>query len=88
MEKSKKILQLNRRLTHRPQPNDIQHDDELPNDLKKADSEYYNHTNIDLLQKRIWHVYIYIYIVYISCFVCICVCFVLYQIHLNIYRIC
>lgn len=41
MEKSKKILQLNRRLSHRPHPNEIQNDDELPPDLKKADSEYY-----------------------------------------------
>lgn len=41
MEKSKKILQLNRRLSHRPQPGDIQNDEELPPDLKKADSEYY-----------------------------------------------
>eukprot|EP01084_Bolivina_argentea_P165007 286768_1 len=40
MEKSKKILQLNRRLSHRPHPSDIQNDDELPLDLKKADSEY------------------------------------------------
>eukprot|EP01083_Nonionella_stella_P245742 853822_1 len=42
MEKSKKILQLNRRLSHRPHPSDIQNDDELPLDLKKADSEYQN----------------------------------------------
>lgn len=41
MEKSKKILQLNRRLSHRPHPSDIQHDDEAPPDLRRADSEYY-----------------------------------------------
>eukprot|EP00485_Elphidium_margaritaceum_P008687 CAMPEP_0202708218 /NCGR_PEP_ID=MMETSP1385-20130828/20456_1 /ASSEMBLY_ACC=CAM_ASM_000861 /TAXON_ID=933848 /ORGANISM="Elphidium margaritaceum" /LENGTH=1487 /DNA_ID=CAMNT_0049367141 /DNA_START=35 /DNA_END=4498 /DNA_ORIENTATION=+ len=40
MEKSKKILQLNRRLSHRPLPSEIQTDEELPLDLKRADSEY------------------------------------------------
>eukprot|EP01084_Bolivina_argentea_P301268 519690_1 len=41
MEKSKKMLQLNRRLSHRPQPHEITQDEELPLDLKKADTQYY-----------------------------------------------
>eukprot|EP01084_Bolivina_argentea_P180585 311999_1 len=41
MENIKKELQLHRKLLHRPQPSDIAYDSDLPNDLKKADSEYY-----------------------------------------------
>jgi len=42
MEKSRKELELNRRLSFRPKPEDIAHDIETPNDLRKADIYYLN----------------------------------------------
>ena len=40
-QQSKKLLKLNRRLSFRPHPDEIQESSDLPKDLKIADSEYF-----------------------------------------------
>lgn len=76
MEKSKKILQLNRRLSHRPHPDEIQNDDELPKDLKIADSQYYQlYKYRSATEKDLVCLYRYSFVLWFTCFVCV-LCFI------------
>ena len=52
MKRAKKILLLSRRLSYRPKPSDIQNNNKLPLDLKKADSKYYKLYGYILISPR------------------------------------